>query len=297
MHAAGPIAIASIQVASTANSIHRGQSSVKRASPTHGGRWLAQTNYDALMTHRTTENNSNRDSVRYIGIPMTIWAIFITPVTPFQFLGLSLTTWQSGCLFQKEWKPYISSHIFNLDGSWQLAIMCMGTEGNAVSLSWADTAGWTGRVSVVWTEDSPVWPVWVAGCSGGCDGPVRWVGCDPVPSVVWVFMVTTHTMSAGSLPAYSASSSLMRLCQSWSARTDAITVWADCVWSVPARFFTHPTHHPPPPPHTHPTPPPRPRYTGSMRSCALHSRLTLWGVGPSRTFIWSTPVPGGPGPS
>ena len=56
MHAAGPIAIASIQVVSTANSIHRGWSSVKRASPTHGERWLAQINYDALMTHHTTEN-------------------------------------------------------------------------------------------------------------------------------------------------------------------------------------------------------------------------------------------------
>ena len=56
MHATGPIAIASIQAASTANSIHRGESSVKRASPTHSGRWLAQTNYDALMTHHTTEN-------------------------------------------------------------------------------------------------------------------------------------------------------------------------------------------------------------------------------------------------
>ena len=56
MHAMGPIAIASIQVASRANSIHRGQSSVRRASPTHGGRWLGQTNYDALMTHHTTEN-------------------------------------------------------------------------------------------------------------------------------------------------------------------------------------------------------------------------------------------------
>ena len=56
MHATGPIAIASIQVASTANSIHRGYSSVAWASPTHGGRWLAQTNYDALMTHHTTEN-------------------------------------------------------------------------------------------------------------------------------------------------------------------------------------------------------------------------------------------------
>ena len=29
-------------------------SSVKRASPTHGGRWLSQTNYDALMSHHTT---------------------------------------------------------------------------------------------------------------------------------------------------------------------------------------------------------------------------------------------------
>ena len=29
---------------------------MKRASPTHGGRWLAPTNYDALMTHHTTDN-------------------------------------------------------------------------------------------------------------------------------------------------------------------------------------------------------------------------------------------------
>ena len=58
MHAKGPVAIVTIQVASTANSIHWGLSSVKRASPIHGGRWLAQTNYDALMTHHTTENTS-----------------------------------------------------------------------------------------------------------------------------------------------------------------------------------------------------------------------------------------------
>ena len=31
-------------------------SSVKWASPTHDGRWLAQTNYGALMTHHITEN-------------------------------------------------------------------------------------------------------------------------------------------------------------------------------------------------------------------------------------------------
>ena len=33
---------------------------MKRASPTHGGCWLAQTNYDALMTHHTmcTENTA-----------------------------------------------------------------------------------------------------------------------------------------------------------------------------------------------------------------------------------------------
>ena len=30
---------------------------MKRASPTHGGRWLAQINYDASMTHHTTENS------------------------------------------------------------------------------------------------------------------------------------------------------------------------------------------------------------------------------------------------
>ena len=29
---------------------------MKRASSTHGGRWLAQTNYDTLMTHHTTKN-------------------------------------------------------------------------------------------------------------------------------------------------------------------------------------------------------------------------------------------------
>ena len=56
MQATGPITIASIRVASTANSIHRGWSSMKRASSTHGGRWLARTNYDAFMTHHTTEN-------------------------------------------------------------------------------------------------------------------------------------------------------------------------------------------------------------------------------------------------
>ena len=28
----------------------------KKASSAHGGRWLAQTNYDALMTHHATEN-------------------------------------------------------------------------------------------------------------------------------------------------------------------------------------------------------------------------------------------------
>ena len=34
---------------------------VKREAgfPTHGGRWLAPTNYDALMTHHTTENSSS----------------------------------------------------------------------------------------------------------------------------------------------------------------------------------------------------------------------------------------------
>ena len=52
----GPVAIVSIQAASKTNSIHRGKSSVKRASPTQGGGWLAQTNYDALMTHHVTEN-------------------------------------------------------------------------------------------------------------------------------------------------------------------------------------------------------------------------------------------------
>ena len=31
---------------------------MKRASPTQGGRWLAQTNYDPLVTHHTTENIS-----------------------------------------------------------------------------------------------------------------------------------------------------------------------------------------------------------------------------------------------
>ena len=50
------VAIASIWTASTTSSIHRGSSSMKRASPIHGGRWLVQTNYEALMTHHTTEN-------------------------------------------------------------------------------------------------------------------------------------------------------------------------------------------------------------------------------------------------
>ena len=44
---------------STTKSIHPGYSSVERASPTHGGRWLAQTNYDSLMTHRKTESNDD----------------------------------------------------------------------------------------------------------------------------------------------------------------------------------------------------------------------------------------------
>ena len=30
---------------------------MKRASPTHGGCWLAQTNYDPLMKHHTTEKS------------------------------------------------------------------------------------------------------------------------------------------------------------------------------------------------------------------------------------------------
>ena len=58
MHATGPIAIASIQAANNTNSIHRGWSSVKRASPTHSGCWLAQTNNDVQMTHHTTDNSS-----------------------------------------------------------------------------------------------------------------------------------------------------------------------------------------------------------------------------------------------
>ena len=40
---------------------------VKQASPTHGGRWLAQTNYDALMTHHTTENK--QDPTLVITVP------------------------------------------------------------------------------------------------------------------------------------------------------------------------------------------------------------------------------------
>ena len=40
---------------------------MKRGSPTHGGRWLAQTNYDALMTHHTTENWSH----------MNFWIVLI----------------------------------------------------------------------------------------------------------------------------------------------------------------------------------------------------------------------------
>ena len=74
MHATGTVAIASIQAASTANSIHRGRSSVKRASPTHGGRWLAQTNYDALMTHHTTENCLTRQM--FVLCFVLLWLIF-----------------------------------------------------------------------------------------------------------------------------------------------------------------------------------------------------------------------------
>ena len=56
VHATGALAIASIREASTTNLIHRGQSSMKWASPTHNGCWLAQTNYDVLTTQHTTES-------------------------------------------------------------------------------------------------------------------------------------------------------------------------------------------------------------------------------------------------
>ena len=42
---------------------------MKRASPTHGGRWLAQANYDALMTHHTTENTFDMGGNNDIGCP------------------------------------------------------------------------------------------------------------------------------------------------------------------------------------------------------------------------------------
>ena len=35
---------------------------MKRASPTHGECWLAQTNYDALVTHHTTENSNLKET-------------------------------------------------------------------------------------------------------------------------------------------------------------------------------------------------------------------------------------------
>ena len=62
---------------------------VKRevASPTHGGRWLAQTNYDALMTHHTTENWFSTMSLLkwqpggHIGFFCTYQLVFPKPLT------------------------------------------------------------------------------------------------------------------------------------------------------------------------------------------------------------------------
>ena len=100
------------------NNPDRGTSPDRETAPNQGTlhldrRWLIRIKA-ASGKHLFLWYNSNCDWQRCIGIPMMIWAIFITSVTPFKFMGLSLTTWQSGCPFQKEWKPYISSHIFNL---------------------------------------------------------------------------------------------------------------------------------------------------------------------------------------
>ena len=50
----GPIGILSILVASTANSIYQGKSSLKRASPTYGRRWLLWSNDFQILGHPIT---------------------------------------------------------------------------------------------------------------------------------------------------------------------------------------------------------------------------------------------------
>ena len=100
------------------NNPDRGTSTDRGTAPDWGTLYLDRRRLIRIKVasgkHLFLWYNSNCDWQRCRGITMKIWAIFVTPVTPFQFMGLSLTTWQSGCPFQKEWKPYISSHIFNL---------------------------------------------------------------------------------------------------------------------------------------------------------------------------------------
>ena len=48
---------------------------MKRASPTHGGRWLAQTNYDALLTPHTTENRRIRNSAIEPWELSSVWGV------------------------------------------------------------------------------------------------------------------------------------------------------------------------------------------------------------------------------
>ena len=106
------------QILRSGNNPDRGTSTDRGTAPDRGALYLDRQRLIRIKVasgkHLFLWYNSNCDWQRCIGITMTIWAIFITPVTPFPFMGLSLTTWQSGCPFQKEWKPYISRHIFNL---------------------------------------------------------------------------------------------------------------------------------------------------------------------------------------
>ena len=110
--------LAKMTITRSGNNPDQGTSTDRGTAPDRGSLYLDRRRLIRIKVasgkHLFLWYNSNCDWQRCIGITMTIWAIFITPVTPFQFMGLSLTTWQSGCPFQKEWKPYISSHVFNL---------------------------------------------------------------------------------------------------------------------------------------------------------------------------------------
>ena len=106
-------------------------------------------------------------------------------------------------------------------------------------MSWHCRLNWLIFHGSVWT---PVWQFWVTGCcTGGCDGPVSWVLCDPVSPVVCVAMETTRTVSAWSVPAVPLASAVPGI---WftdeplsvvSALSVAVTLWADSVWSWPER--------------------------------------------------------------